>query len=246
MSQDSPFRLETKRSLAEQVVGRIREMILNGDLNAGDRLPPEVDLAEMMGVSRTALREGMRTLEAQGLLETRAGVGTLVRSLGADQLVQPLTLFVDASGGTISFEEFHSVRTILEVEIAALAAANATEGDLAILRRSMADMEASAGDAETFASVDASFHQSLATMTGNPLLGLFVGALRVLLEDHIRHVVGHIDPATDVLPYHASILSAVEAGDEDEARRAMKDHLRQVAENYYTTMRDLGQEGTAT
>ncbi len=233
MSQDSPFRLETKRSLAEQVVDRIKDMIMNGALDSGDRLPPEVDLAEQMGVSRTALREGMRTLEAQGLLETRAGVGTVVRSVGADQLAQPLTLFVEASGGAISFEEFHAVRAIMEAEIAALAAANAGEDDLVVLRKSMAEMEATADDGEAFASADASFHQTLANMTGNPLLELFLGALRVLLEEHIRQVVVHIDPATDVLPYHAAILTAVEDGDENRARDAMKDHLRKVRENYY-------------
>lgn len=239
MTTDSPFRLETKRSLAEQVVGRITEMIINGDLVAGDRLPPEVELAEKMGVSRTALREGMRTLEAQGLLETKAGVGTLVKALGADQLVQPLTLLVNASGGAISFEEFHAVRTIIEVETAALAANNATEDQLATLRKLMADMETSAGDVEEFASFDASFHQTVATMSGNPLLGLFLGALRALLEDHIRQVVGHIDPEKDVLPYHAAILDAIVNRDAVTARDAMQDHLRQVAQNYKMALAEI-------
>lgn len=246
MTEDSPFKLETKRSLAEQVVDRIKGMIMEGDLDAGDRLPPEVDLAARMGVSRTALREGMRTLEAQGLLETRAGVGTVVRSVGADQLAQPLTLFVEASGGAIKFEEFHAVRTIIESEIAALAAKSAGEAELEVLRSSMATMEATAGDFEAFASADASFHQSLAIMTGNPLLELFLGALRLLLEEHIRQVVSHIDPLKDVLPYHAAILSAVERRDEEGARKAMKDHLRQVAENYRRAETDIGSEETTT
>lgn len=246
MSQDSPFRLETKRSLAEQVVDRIRGMIMNGKLDAGDRLPPEVDLAEKMGVSRTALREGMRTLEAQGLLETRAGVGTVVRSVGSDQLAQPLTLFVEASGGAISFEEFHAVRTIIETEIAALAAKGADESDVEVLRNSMAAMEASAGDGEAFASADANFHQLLANMTDNPLLELFLGALRVLLEEHIREVVSHIDPFTDVLPYHAAILAAIAEGDVEGAREAMKDHLRQVAVNYRMAGEDTEGEGSTT
>jgi len=240
MSQESPFKLETKLSLAEQVVDRIKGMIMNGDLDAGDRLPPEVDLAARMGVSRTALREGMRTLEAQGLLETRAGVGTVVRSVGPEQLVQPLALFVEASGGAISFEEFHAVRTVIETEIAGLAAERAGEAELGALRKLMTDMEATtADDVDAFASADASFHQTLATMTGNPLLELFLGALRVLLEAHIRQVVGHIDPARDVLPYHAAILAAVAEGDKEAARGAMQDHLRQVAENYYHAEHDV-------
>ena len=235
MTKKSPFRLETKRSLAEQVADRITELIVDGALVAGDRLPPEVDLADQMGVSRTALREGMRTLEAKGLLEIQPGVGTIVRKVGHDQLVQPLSLYVEVSDGAISFEEFHAVRTILETEVASLAAASATESDIETLRGLMAEMESSVGDVDAFATSDASFHESLAKMTSNPLLGLLIGTLRILLEEHIRDVVGHIDPVVDVLPYHAAILAAVAAGDAEASRRAMEDHLTKVKENYYFT-----------
>lgn len=235
MTKKSPFRLETKRSLAEQVADRITELIVDGALVVGDRLPPEVDLADQMGVSRTALREGMRTLEAKGLLEIQPGVGTVVREVGRDQLVQPLSLYVEVSDGAVSFEEFHAVRAILETEVASLAAATATEADVETLRGLMAEMESNVGDVDAFAASDANFHESLAKMTSNPLLGLLIGALRVLLEEHIRDVVGHIDPVVDVIPYHAAILDAVESGDAEGSRRAMEDHLEKVKENYYFT-----------
>jgi len=237
MTQESPFKLETKPSLAAQVVDRITGMIVGGELSDGDRLPSEADLAEQMGVSRTALREGMRTLEARGLLETRRGIGTVVRSVSADQLVLPLSLFADASGGAVSFEQFHTARSILEVEMAAIAARNATDDDVKQLRRFLEDMEAGVGDADAFATSDAGFHQFVASMTGNPLLELLLAALRRLLEEHIRQVVAYIDPAIDVLPYHTAILRAVEARDPEAARSAMQDHLRQVRENYHMATR---------
>lgn len=236
VTKKSPFRLETKRSLAEQVADRITKLIVEGELQAGDRLPPEVDLASQMGVSRTALREGMRTLEAQGLLEIQPGVGTVVREVGSDQLVQPLSLYVEVSDGAVSFEEFHAVRAILETEAASLAAESATAADVETLRGFMSDMESNVGNVDAFAESDASFHESLAKMSSNPLLGLLIGALRVLLEEHIRDVVGHIDPRTDVLPYHAAILESVAAGDPDAARLAMDVHLRKVKDNYYSTV----------
>lgn len=235
MTQSSPFRLETKRSLAEQVADRITEMIVVGDLRAGDKLPPEVDLAEQMGVSRTALREGMRTLEAKGLLEIQPGVGTVVREFGHDQLVQPLSLYVEVSNGAIRFEEFHAVRAILETEVAALAAGSRSDDQVESLRGFMAEMVSNVGDVDAFAASDANFHEALATMTANPLFGLLIGALRALLEEHIREVVGQIDPVTDVLPYHAAILEAIEAGDPEAARSAMESHLAKVQENYYST-----------
>ncbi|NOX21819.1 MAG: FadR family transcriptional regulator [Actinobacteria bacterium] len=236
MTKNSPFKLDTKRSLAEQVADRITELVVGGDLVAGDRLPPEVDLAIEMGVSRTALREGMRTLEAQGLLKILPGVGTVVREVGSDQLVQPLSLYVEVSDSEISFEEFHAVRVILETEVAALAAGAAVDSDVLILKGFMADMEMNVADADAFAASDASFHESLAKMASNPLFGLLIGALRVLLEDHIREVVGQIDPVTDVIPYHAAILEAVEDHDADSARRAMENHLAKVKKNYYSTV----------
>ena len=157
MTKSSLFRLETKRSLAEQVADRITELIVDGDLAAGDRLPPEMGLADQMGVSRTALREGMRTLEARGLLEIQPGVGSIVREVGHAQLVKPLSLYVDVSNGAVSFEECHAVRTILEMEVAALAAVSASKAQIESLRELMTDMENSIGDIEAFAASDASF-----------------------------------------------------------------------------------------
>ncbi|MCZ7532707.1 MAG: FadR family transcriptional regulator [Acidimicrobiia bacterium] len=238
MTQKSRFKLEMKRSLAEQVTDRITEMIVSGDLVAGDRLPPEVDLASQMGVSRTALREGMRTLEARGLLEIQPGVGTVVRDFGYEQLVQPLSLYVDVSDGAVSFEEFHAVRRLLETEVAALAASAASDASIEVLRGHMAEMERSVEDRDAFAASDASFHESLAMMTSNPLLGLLISALRVLLESHIREVIHHIDPVTDVLPYHEAILEAVVARDEGAARQAMESHLIKVRENYYSSVEE--------
>ncbi|GMQ94377.1 MAG: hypothetical protein BMS9Abin12_1866 [Acidimicrobiia bacterium] len=88
-------------------------------------------------------------------------------------------------------------------------------------------------DGDAFA---ASFHESLANVASNPLLGLWIGTLRVLLEEHIRGVIGEIGPVTDVLLYHAASFDAVEARDADAARRAMENHLTKVKENYYSTV----------
>lgn len=236
MNKKSPFRLDTKRSLAEQVSDRITRLIVDGHLVAGDRLPPEKELADQMGVSRTALREGMRTLEAKGLLQIQPGIGTIVRTVGPHQLVEPLSLYVEVSDGAVSAEEFFAVRAILETEVASLAAASRSDADLDTLRGFMVDMERSVDDVNAFAASDASFHEALAKMTRNPLLSLLVGTLRVLLEEHIRDVVGHIDPVVDVIPYHVDILDAVEAGDPELARKAMERHLAKVVENYYSTV----------
>jgi GntR family transcriptional repressor for pyruvate dehydrogenase complex len=242
----SPFELQANPRRADQVVSKIREMVLSGALKPGDQLPSEMVLSEDMGVSRTALREGMRVLEAQGVLETRPGVGTVVLAAGLTQLVAPLKWLALARYGGFSFDEFHGVRSILETEIAALAAAGATEDAITSLDDAFGDMQNALGDNHLFALSDARFHHVLAEMTGNRLLELLASALRELLEEHIETVVAHIDPRADVMPYHAAILHAVRAGDPDAARQAMQVHLDQVHTNFEAAMAardDLGTGG---
>lgn len=236
--ESNPFMLRTQRRRSDQVVDKIRDLVLSGQLGPGDRLPPELVLAEQMGVSRTGLREGMRLLEAQGLLETRPGVGTVVREAGATQVVRPLEWLAEASYGGLSFDEFHTIRRILETEIAALAATNATDEGIVTLEAAMADMETSVDDNVRFAEHDAAFHHGLAAMTGNRLLELLIAVIRELLERHIESVLAHIDPRSDVIPYHAAILEAVKARDPEAARRAMKAHLHQVRTNFEAATAD--------
>lgn len=231
--EPGPFRLLANQRRADQVVAQIRTLVLSGGLGPGDRLPPEVTLAEQMGVSRTALREGMRVLEAQGLVETRQGVGTVVREIGASQMARPMSWLAEATQGGLGFAEFHTVRRILEVETSALAAGNASSENLATLELAMTEMEASVDDPRAFAQHDAAFHEALAVMTGNCLLELLTSAIRELIEAHVQSVLSHIEPVRDVIPYHRAILDAVRSGDPETARQAMKRHLAQVEANYH-------------
>ena len=232
MTDGNPFSLRSKGRLVDQVVEKIQGLIIDGQLQPGTKLPPEIELAEQMGVSRTALREAMSILMTKGLLETKPGVGTIVQQMSRNQVVEPLSLLVKMRGGGVAFEELHQVRSILEVEIAGLAANQATEADVACLERLLAEMEMNQNNADVFAVKDADFHQALAHSTHNPLLDHLVGIIRDLLEGHIMQVVRHIDPQLQVLPYHRRILDRVVAKDEKGARQAMLAHLNQVKKNY--------------
>src|SRR5713226_8764577 len=111
-----------KDGLVDQVVQAIEAQILSGRLAVGARLPAERDFSESLGVSRPVVREAVRNLTTRGLLDTRHGIGTTVRAVSRDEVVKPLTLFLRARGEEISIEHLHQVRSILEVENAALAA----------------------------------------------------------------------------------------------------------------------------
>jgi GntR family transcriptional repressor for pyruvate dehydrogenase complex len=232
MTDSSPFLLRSKGRLVDRVVDKIQGLIIDGQLKPGIKLPPEIELAEQMGVSRTVLREAMSVLMTKGLLETKPGVGTIVREMSRDQVVEPLTLLFQIRHGGVAFEDLHQVRSILEVEIAGLAAMEATEADIAGLEQLMIEMEMNKDNADVFAARDADFHQALAYSTYNPLLDNLVGIIRDLLEGHIMQVVRYIDPQIYVLPFHRQILDKIAAKDKEGARQAMLDHLNQVQKNY--------------
>lgn len=232
MKAQADFRLATQNDLADQIVDRIQQMVIDGELSDGQVLPAEADLAALMGVSRTALREAKRTLAERGMLETRQGVGTIVRSVDADSVARSLRLYTQLRSGGVDFEQFHPVRILLEIEISGLAAANATDETIHRLQQLMDAMRASVDDHRRFARADVAFHQHLAVMSNNSLLELLAAVIRDLLERHIDEVVRRIDPTVNVLPYHGTILEAVAARDRGRARAAMESHLQQVRLNY--------------
>ncbi len=239
----------SKDRLADRVVAEIEQRILNGHLAPGARLPPERELAEAMGVSRTILREAVRILVARGLVETQHGVGTTVRALTSQQVVEPLGLYLRAQGaGIISFHDLHQVRSLLEVEIAALAASQATDEEIAGLRSIFRSMQAAQDDVELLAKWDTEFHRALAHMSHNPLMFVLMDSIRDLLQEYIALVTVHLDPGEENIPLHRRLLERIEARDVEGARRAMRENLDQMranTERYAQLAAQSGAKGAA-
>lgn len=229
----SPFRtIGSKERLVDRVVSELEQLIVSGQLEPETRLPAERDLADQLGVSRTVIREASRILVTKGLLEIRPGVGTMVRQITSEQIVEPLNLLLRAhTGGEVSFEHLHQVRSILEIEIAGLAAANATDEDVARLRQIITAMETAQEDPDQLAIHDADFHSALAQMTNNPLLAILVDSIRDLLQEYIALVTRYLDPRQENLPLHYRLLERIEARDVEGARQAMDENLDQMCKN---------------
>lgn len=246
IKKENAFRtVGSKERLVDRVVNEIEQRIIEGHLEPGTRLPPERELAEQLGVSRTVVREAVRILVTKGLLETQPGVGTMVRQITREQVVKPLNLLLRSrSDGEISFDDLHQVRSILEIEIAGLAALQATERDIAHLREIVTAMEAAQDDLETLAARDADFHNALAKMTRNQLLAILVDSIRDLLQEYIMRVTRFIDPRKDSLPLHYKLLEQIEAQNVEGARRAMRENLDQMRKNteLYSTIVEKSDE----
>ncbi|MCU0244974.1 MAG: FadR family transcriptional regulator [Bryobacter sp.] len=217
--------LQSKNGLVDRVVSALEGKIIQGKLAVGTRLPPERQLAEQLGVSRTALREAVRILVSRGLLETRHGIGTTVRMPTRDQVVGPLSLLLRTGVQPVSVEHLHQVRSILEVENAGNAASAATIEDVARLRALCAEMLESFADADVFAEKDAEFHRAIAAATHNPLLSVLLDSLQDLMAE-VRHLVAarpHLPER--VMPTHVEVVDAIAARDAAAARDAMRRHL---------------------
>jgi DNA-binding FadR family transcriptional regulator len=226
MDNEGIFRnVGVQGGLVDRVVNEIQRVIVSGQLQPGMKLLPERELADQLGVSRTVIREAVRILVAKGLLETKPGVGTIVRQVTRDQIVEPLSLLLQTQKGGVSIEHLHQVRRMLEVEIAGLAAQQATEEDIAELKEVLNMMEAVMDIPEAFATRDADFHQGLAKTTHNPLLIILLDSIRDLMQEVRLMVTRHPDLRESVMPDHQKILERVAAKDTAGARRAMEEHL---------------------
>ena len=228
----------------EQVEKQIREAILSGTFKRGEKLPSEAELASVFSVSRTTVREALRSLAAGGLIFKVPGAsgGSFVqvidyRSLSGvlgDSIGNTLRL------GTVEYDEVAQVRRLLEVPSAALAATSRTEEDIETLRSIVDRQKAITFDHPDVPGLDIDFHSAIADASGNRVLASFVTALhtaiRPVLAKHLDARAGR-----DTVLQHAAVVKAISEGDAEAAAGAMEKHLA-----YLQQLRDVRDEPSAS
>ena len=235
--------LEREQRLYERVVDKIIDLIQGNTWGPGDRLPPERDLAEAFGVSRTVVREAVKVLETRGVLETLTGSGLYVRQPNSSTVSRSLRLYLqllDQDGIDVRLAE---IRRVLEVEIAALAAVRATPEERQELRRLCEEMRKHADMSRVLAELDFRFHLLLAEATRNELFGVLLTPLMEQLREHFAYAWDHYGarPVEQVFEQHEAIVAAVEACDAELARCKMTEHIA----FYYGILQDRLQERRA-
>ena len=214
------------RRLYEKIVEQIQSQIISGKLRPGDRLPAERDMAEKFRVSRTAVREAVKTLREKGLVEGHIGRGTFVTDGTASAMRGSLGLMMKI-GGTTGASDLAEVREIFEPEIAALAAKNATKEQIALMREAVAAMDKKLNDAEAFVEADLNFHLALARATQNTLIPSLIDPIVDLLREE-RKGTFRRGGALHGQQHHKRILEAISQRNAEAARAAMRAHLKQV------------------
>lgn len=216
------------------------------DLKPGKVLPPENQLAADLGVSRPIIREALKSLAGQGVIEVVSGKGAVVKPLDG----QLLRVFFRRATRIEreSIIDLLELRKGIEVQAAALAARRRTPDELARLIEVVATMRRELHVPDIYVDLDITFHRLIASMTHNAMLHHLVAAIReaikdILHESVLRHQAE--EQLERVQVGHEMILKAIEQGDAEEAQRAMAAHFDDaVISLIYGTINHLGTPGT--
>jgi GntR family transcriptional regulator, transcriptional repressor for pyruvate dehydrogenase complex len=214
-----------RRAVATEAISTLKQMIIRGELTAGQRLPSERELALLLGVSRPSLREAIRALIAMNVLESRQGDGTYVTSLEPELLAEPIDFLLQVShAGLISLLE---ARRAIEAEVVQLAAKRATDLELRELERFADSGRGKLDDVDAFIDYDAEFHERIRVMARSPILGSLMSTIRELVREMRRRISS---PALrrSVLADHRAIARALSKRDAERASAAMIKHLERL------------------
>jgi GntR family transcriptional repressor for pyruvate dehydrogenase complex len=216
------------RALSEKIIAQISDALVAGELKPGDRLPPERELAEQFGVSRTVIRDAVKTLAGRGILHVKHGAGIFVTTseenaigrLGALSDILPLQ--------GVSLRDLFEIRKVLEAEGAEWAARRRNDYHLKRLRGILEDAYRNSENLEVLSERDAQFHVAIAEASQNLVLVRVMLTLLDLLAKSRRESLSIPGRAKLSLKDHERIVGEIEAQTHEGARETMLEHLTSV------------------
>jgi GntR family transcriptional repressor for pyruvate dehydrogenase complex len=222
-----------KTKVYHEIVDQIQELISAGRIKPGDRLPPERELAELFKASRNSVRDAIRVLEQMGLIESRQGDGTYVRSVSAEDLAEPLALMLLQS--RTQMRELWEVRRVLEPALAEFAASRITDEELDELETILEAQRRKVEAGSIALEEDTAFHYAIAEAARNTVILRTLDTLVDLLRQSRERSLQQRDRPAYSLAGHKRILAALRRRDPEGARAEMLRHLREVEERVFST-----------
>jgi len=218
-----------KTRLYENIIEQLIALIKDGTLKPGDKLPPERKLAEDLNVSRTAIREALRSLETMGYIVSKVGGGTYINEITLGNVMNPFSAVLSQNKKLIV--ELLEVRMLLETEIARLAALRITPAKIQALQKAVEAMRAEVTAGHNGLDADNDFHNALAVASENEALKLILDMCGDLLTQ-TREATLNLEGQPEItLKDHEQIFEAVRKGDSMLAARRMKQHLADAQRN---------------
>jgi GntR family transcriptional repressor for pyruvate dehydrogenase complex len=215
-----------KSALPQQICDRLLCLVQGGQLRPGSKLPPERELAAMMGVSRPSLREALRALALLNVIDMRQGDGTYVTSLEPSLLTEHLDFVFSLDDST--FLQLFQARRILEPGIVAISAQTISDEEIVELEQCLAKALGCMDDHEAFLQADLELHEKITAAARNPILSRFMTALTRLGVASRRRTVGIAGVRQQSAIDHQQIVTALRNRDPESARQAMLRHLNHV------------------
>lgn len=203
-----------ERGRDSAILDALVALIEREGLGVGDRLPPEIELAERLGVARSTIREVLKSWQSMGIVTRNKGAGTtLSAEISSRSIHVPLTLKLEAE----SMIRTHAVRRPLEIEASRLAARNATEQERKVIVARMAELIAVFEAGEDWRPADHRFHAAIHDATGNPLFGQLIWQIHHAFHDIYDTPFGKAHLGATTIPLHKPLAEAIAAGDEYRA-----------------------------
>jgi GntR family transcriptional regulator, transcriptional repressor for pyruvate dehydrogenase complex len=224
---NTDFATVRRNKVYEDVARQIERLILK-KLRPGDKLPSERELAELLSVSRSSIRDAIRSLELAGMVEPRQGAGTIVREISTNSLANPLANALKRKEELMG--ELLDFRRILEPPLAARAATHASPEEISEMESILERQEQKLRKGESTIAEDSEFHYSVAMASGNSVVLKVLDILMDLLRDTRERSLQVEGRPQKSLAGHRKILSAIKRHDAEAAKVAMRRHIEDVEE----------------
>ena len=230
----------SRRNLCGQVVHDLGCQILAGEVKPGDPLPQEPTLCEQMGVSRTVIREAIKSLAAKGLVESRPKRGTIVRLPRFWNYLDPEVLSWQSNADVSGQQLFYltEFRQTIEPVAAAMAAERASEEQLRLISEACEEMERTADTVEDFLAADLRFHTEILHATGNPFFAPVANVISVSLESSLRVTNRQSAENLASVPVHKKVMKAISARKPKQAHAAMRALLFEAADRIESALEE--------
>jgi len=229
-----------RRSISEQVAGRIMAMIKSGNLKPGDRLPTEQQMGVAFGISRPPLREALKALTLMGMLESRQGGRYTVTDLSPSRLVVPFNAML--SPASYDVDEHFEARAVVDLELIRLCTERSTPEEHARIMKLALDGRAFLSDPIAFRLLDVEFHQTINTSARNRLLSVMAqGLYDIGLE--VRHVAMAVPGVIErSVGQHVAMAEAIMNRNPAAAVAAYRQHLEHVRDTTLQALEEINEE----
>lgn len=211
-----------KKVLSEQVANDLRQMIINKDLHPGDKLPNELVLTAQLNVSRSTVREAIKTLRSENILEVRRGLGTFV---SATPGVKEDPFGIDFMEEASLLKYFYEVRLVVEPQMAQMAAHRATDEELAEIRKAYDEVKEAIESGVDHTEADIHFHNIIAASTHNPIMQRILPVINEGIKSGYEKTKDVTESSVLVLEQHRKIMHALTRREADAAMAAMQKHI---------------------